>query len=81
MQFLGVNADEPAIGVKNVAWHANDPSTWRANYRGFWNRGTIRFLFGRGASTDSLQMVSYEGLEGGFETRGYTSSGRSPSLV
>jgi hypothetical protein len=36
----------------------------------FWNRGTIRFVFGRGASVDSLQMVSYRGLKGGCETRG-----------
>jgi hypothetical protein len=27
----------------------------------------IRFVFGRGASADSLRMVSYEGLEGGSE--------------
>jgi hypothetical protein len=36
----------------------------------FWNRGTIRFMFDRGASVDSLRMVSYRGLEGGCEMRG-----------
>jgi hypothetical protein len=35
--------------------------------RGFWNRRTIRFVFGRGVSEDSLRMVSYGGLEGGSE--------------
>jgi hypothetical protein len=36
---------------------------------GFWNWGTIRFVFRRGSSMDSLQMVSYVGLESGSETR------------
>jgi hypothetical protein len=54
MWLPGVNADEPAIRVKNIAWHTNDPPTWRANCRGFWNWGTIRFVFGRGAIMDSL---------------------------
>ena len=53
-----VNADELAIGVKDVAWHANGPPTWRANCRGFWNRRTIRFVFDMGVSVDSLRMVS-----------------------
>jgi hypothetical protein len=25
--LLGANADEPAIRMKNVAWHTNDPPT------------------------------------------------------
>jgi hypothetical protein len=25
----GVNADEPAIGVKNVSWHTNSSPTWQ----------------------------------------------------
>jgi hypothetical protein len=41
--------------------------TWRANCCGFLNRGTIRFVFGRGVSVDSLRMVSYGGLGGGSE--------------
>jgi hypothetical protein len=71
----GVNADKLAIGAKNVAWHANGSPTWRGNCHGFGNRGTIRFVFGRGASVDSLRMVSYGELEGGSETGGYTGSG------
>jgi hypothetical protein len=67
MRLLGVNADELAIRVKDVAWHANGSPTWRTNYHDFWNRGTIRFVFGRGVSTDSLRMVSYGGLEGASE--------------
>jgi hypothetical protein len=43
----GVNADEPTIGVKNAAWHANGSPTWHANYRGFGNWGTIKVVFGR----------------------------------
>lgn len=40
------------------------------NCPGFWNRWTIRFMLGSGASADSLRMMSYMGLEGGSETRG-----------
>jgi hypothetical protein len=47
----------------------------------FQKLGTIRFVFGRGASADSLRMVSHGGLEDGSETGGYTGSGQSPSLV
>jgi hypothetical protein len=35
-----------------------------------WEPGTIRFVFGRDASADSLRMVSHGGLGGGSETRG-----------
>lgn len=48
---------------------------------GFRNQGIIRFVFGRGVSMDSLRMVSHGGLKGGYETGGYTGSGKSPSLV
>jgi hypothetical protein len=38
-----------------------------AECRGFWNHGTIRFVFDSGVSTDSLRMVSYIWLWGGSE--------------
>ena len=34
-----INADDLAIEVENVSWHANESPTWRANCRGFGNRG------------------------------------------
>jgi hypothetical protein len=34
--------------------------------RGFGNRGTIEFVFGGGASTDSLRMVNHRDSRRGF---------------
>jgi hypothetical protein len=35
------------------------PPTWHANCRDFGNQRTMRFVFGRGASADSLRMVNH----------------------
>jgi hypothetical protein len=49
--------------------------------RGFWNRRTIKFVFARGVSADSLRMVSYWGSKVNLRRNGYTGSGRSSSPV
>jgi hypothetical protein len=66
--YLG-RARRRMSGVSLARGQAKRPAlTWRANCRGFGNRGTIRFVFGRGAGADSLQMVNHRGLEGGSGT-------------
>jgi hypothetical protein len=65
--FALVEADELAIIVKKRRLARLWSPTWCANCRGFGNRGTMRFVFDRGASMGSLGTVSHMGLEGGSE--------------
>jgi hypothetical protein len=58
--------------------HFLDPKPYVSWFR---NQRTARFVFGMGASANSLQMVSYGELEGGSKTGGYTGLDRSPSIV
>jgi hypothetical protein len=59
---LSLSVDEWGVIGKEPGCALSSP-TWHANYRGFWNQGTIRFVFGRGVSADSLRIMSYEGFE------------------
>jgi hypothetical protein len=56
------------------------PFIWRFTVcRGFRNQG--EFVFGGGASTDSLRMMNCRDSRRGFETESYTGSGSRPSPV
>jgi hypothetical protein len=55
MQLPRVNADEPTIRVKNVAWHANNPHTW-CQLSWFLEPGDNKICVWQGC---------YGGLEGG----------------
>jgi hypothetical protein len=53
-----------------IFYHVSYPNARQQNYHGFGNQGTIRFVFGGGASADSLRMMNCWDSSMAVETEG-----------